>query len=73
MKQSLRLILIGGTAAACCARSTGQIEEGPVGFSVANIDAGVVSWKFAPLGEWPLVMITTPADQALIIDPTKHD
>jgi len=28
-------------------RSTGQIEEGPVGFSVANLDGGVVSWKFA--------------------------
>jgi 3',5'-cyclic-AMP phosphodiesterase len=54
-------------------RSTGQIEEGPVGFSVANLDGGVVSWKFAPLGEWPLVMITTPADQAFIIDPTRPD
>jgi 3',5'-cyclic-AMP phosphodiesterase len=52
-------------------RSTGQIEEGPVGFSVANLDGGVVSWKFMPLGEWPLVMITTPADQAFIIDPTQ--
>jgi hypothetical protein len=52
-------------------RSTGQIEEGQVGFSVANIDAGVVSWKFKPLGEWPLVMITTPADQAFIIDPKQ--
>jgi Icc protein len=52
-------------------RSTGQIEEGPVGFSVANLDGGVVSWKFKSLGEWPLVMITTPADQAFIIDPTQ--
>jgi Icc protein len=54
-------------------RSTGQIEEGPVGFSVANIDGGIVSWKFVPLGEWPLAMITSPADQALIIDPTRPD
>lgn len=53
-------------------RSTGQVEEGPVGFSVANVDGGVVSWKFKPLGEWPLVMITAPADQAFIIDP-DHD
>jgi 3',5'-cyclic-AMP phosphodiesterase len=52
-------------------RSTGPIEEGPVGFSVANLDGGVVSWKFAALGEWPLVTITTPADQAFIIDPTQ--
>jgi hypothetical protein len=27
-------------------RSTGQIEEGPVGFSIANLDNGVVSWKY---------------------------
>jgi hypothetical protein len=54
-------------------RSTGQIEEGPVGFSVANLDAGVVSWKFKPLSVWPLVMITTPADYAFIIDPTQPD
>jgi 3',5'-cyclic-AMP phosphodiesterase len=32
-----------------------------------------VSWKFKPLGEWSLVMITTPADQAFIIDPTQPD
>jgi Icc protein len=54
-------------------KSTGQIEEGPVGFSIANIDGGVVSWKFVPLGEWPLVIITTPADQDFIIDPKKPD
>lgn len=50
-------------------RSTGQIEEGPVGFSLANLDGGVVSWKFKPLGDWPFVMITAPADTAFIIDP----
>jgi Icc protein len=50
-------------------RSTGQIEEGPAGFSVTSIDEGVVSWKFKPLGEWPLVMITSPADERLIINP----
>jgi 3',5'-cyclic-AMP phosphodiesterase len=52
-------------------RSTEQIEEGPVGFSLANIDSGVVSWKFASLGEWPLVMITTPAEEAFITDPAR--
>jgi 3',5'-cyclic-AMP phosphodiesterase len=46
-------------------RSTGQIEEGPVGFSVTNIDHGIVSWRFKALGEWPLVMITAPADERL--------
>jgi len=46
-------------------RSTGQIEEGPVGFSITNLDHGVVSWRFKPLGEWPLVMITSPTDERL--------
>lgn len=52
-------------------RSTGQISEGPVGFSIANLDNGVVSWKFKPLGSWPFVMITSPADKQLITDPTQ--
>jgi Icc protein len=52
-------------------RSTGQIEEGPAGFSVATVDDGVVSWKFKPIGEWPLVMVTSPCDQRLIIDPAN--
>jgi hypothetical protein len=49
-------------------RSTGQIEEGPVGFSVTNLDDGVVSWRFKPMGEWPLTMITAPVDERLITD-----
>jgi len=47
-------------------RSTGQATEGPVGFSVNSLDHGVVSWKFQPLGQWPFVSITSPADQALL-------
>jgi hypothetical protein len=55
-------------------RSTGQIEEGPVGFSVAAIDAGVVSWRFAPLaGGWPLVLVTRPADHRLVTNPDSAD
>ena len=55
-------------------RSTGQLEEGPVGFSVAALDRGVVSWRFQPLGGgWPLVLITSPADHRLIVDPGSHD
>jgi Icc protein len=55
-------------------RSTGQIEEGPVGLSLAAIDGGVVSWRFKLLDEdWPLVMITSPADHRLIIDPKSPD
>ena len=49
-------------------RSTGQIEEGPVGFSVTTLDAGVISWKFKPVSEWPLVVITSPGDRRLIVD-----
>jgi 3',5'-cyclic-AMP phosphodiesterase len=49
-------------------RSTGQIEEGPVGFSVTNIDGQVVSWKFLALDELPAVMITSPADERFFTD-----
>jgi 3',5'-cyclic-AMP phosphodiesterase len=54
-------------------RSTGQIQEGSVGFSVTTLDDRVVSWKFKPIGEWPLVMITSPADERLITDSRRPD
>jgi len=48
-------------------RSTGQIEEGPVGFSVTCLDGDVASWKFKELvSPWPFVMITSPADRAFL-------
>ena len=48
-------------------RSTGQIEEGPVGYSLVTIDDGVVSWRFKPLHDaFPFVMITKPADYRLV-------
>jgi len=48
-------------------RSTGQIEEGPVGYSVAALDGGVVSWRFKALDDaFPFVMITSPADHRLM-------
>ena len=47
-------------------RSTAQVEEGPVGFSVSAIDGGSVSWRFKPLDSpWPFVLITAPADRRL--------
>ncbi|MGI8545812.1 MAG: Ig-like domain-containing protein [Gemmatimonadaceae bacterium] len=52
-------------------RSTGQASEGPVGFSLANLDNGVVSWKFKALGQWPFAMITSPSDKQLITDVSK--
>ena len=50
-------------------RSTGQIEEGPVGFSVMAVDRGIVSWRFKPLDAWPFVLITSPADRRLVTNP----
>ncbi len=48
-------------------RSTGQIEEGQVGFSITCLDGDVVSWKFKALSDpWPFVMITAPADRDLL-------
>lgn len=53
-------------------RSTGQIEEGPVGFSITNLDRGVVSWKFKALeSEWPFVMITSPVDRRFMTRPEQ--
>lgn len=55
-------------------RSTGQIEEGPVGLSVVAVDGDVVSWRFQELNaSWPLVLITSPADRRLITDPASGD
>ena len=47
-------------------RSTGQIEEGAVGYSVTNIDGDVVSWRFVELGKLPVVVITSPSDERLL-------
>jgi 3',5'-cyclic-AMP phosphodiesterase len=48
-------------------RSTGQIEEGPVGYSLVSVDAGIVSWRFKPLADaFPFVLITAPADYRLV-------
>ena len=54
-------------------RSTGQIEEGPVGFSVTNIDGQVVSWRFFELGKLPAIIITSPADERLLADDAELD
>jgi 3',5'-cyclic-AMP phosphodiesterase len=55
-------------------RSTGQIEEGDVGFAFAAIDGGAVSWRFKTLNSpWPFVMITSPADRRLAIGSDSGD
>jgi 3',5'-cyclic-AMP phosphodiesterase len=47
-------------------RSTGQIEEGPVGYSLTNLDGNVVSWRFVELGKLPIAVITSPSDERLL-------
>ncbi len=47
-------------------RSTGQIEEGPVGYSVTNLDGNVVSWRFVELGKLTIAVITSPSDERLL-------
>jgi predicted phosphodiesterase len=55
-----------GTVLYSATRSTGQIEEGPVGYSVITLDEGVVSWHFVRLGSPALVAITHPVDHRLL-------
>ncbi|WP_428493564.1 metallophosphoesterase family protein [Rhodopila sp.] len=51
-------------------RSTGQIEEGPPGFSIATVDRRGMSWRFKTLDQaWPCVVITCPVDRRLV---TRH-
>jgi Icc protein len=47
-------------------RSTGQIEEGPVGYSLTTIDNDAVSWHFVEVGDPSLVVITQPEDERLM-------
>jgi 3',5'-cyclic-AMP phosphodiesterase len=50
-------------------RSTGQVEEGPVGVSLAALDRHGVSWRFKPLASvWPFVLVTHPVDRRLAPD-----
>ncbi|OXC75804.1 metallophosphoesterase family protein [Caballeronia sordidicola] len=59
-----------GTTIYAATRSTGQIEEGPAGFSMLAIDGDVVSWRFKTLDQpWPVAMITSPADRRLVTRP----
>lgn len=54
-------------------RSTGQIEEGPVGYSLISINNNAISWRFKLLDEpFPFVMITFPADKHLATTETQQ-
>ena len=51
-------------------RSTGQVDEGDVGYSLHAVDGDAVSWRFKPLAApFPFVMITSPADRRLLVRP----
>ncbi|TLU71731.1 metallophosphoesterase family protein [Lichenicoccus roseus] len=53
-------------------RSTGQIEEGPSGFSIAAVDGRGVSWRFKTLdAAWPFVLVTHPVDRRLVPDTER--
>ena len=52
-------------------RSTGQIEEGPIGYSVTNLDGDVVSWRFIELGTLPVAVITSPSDERLLTESSE--
>lgn len=55
-------------------RSTGQIEEGPVGYTLVAIDGRVVSWRFKELSAtYPQVLVTAPADRRLATDADDGD
>ncbi|WP_369928954.1 metallophosphoesterase [Xanthomonas sp. NCPPB 2632] len=67
-------LLNDGTVLYGATRSTGQIEEdeGTPGYTVVNVDEGVVSWRFCRLRDpRPFVMITQPADVRLVTDPAS--
>lgn len=51
-------------------RSTGQIEEGPPGYTIVTVRNGVVSWHFRHIGKtWATVRIIAPADLRLVTRP----
>jgi hypothetical protein len=67
-------ILNDGRVIYTATRSTGQVEEGPVGFSLHSVDGSVVSARFKPLDQpWPFVLITSPSDRRLVTDPRQPD
>ncbi|GAA3763894.1 metallophosphoesterase family protein [Terriglobus aquaticus] len=55
-----------GTVLYSATRSTGQVEEGAVGFSLTTIDDDVISWHFVKPDDAGLVAITSPSDHRLL-------
>ncbi len=57
-----------GTTLYAATRSTGQIEEGNVGYSLVTFDHGVVSWHFLEPQDGPIVVVTSPVDERLLTE-----
>lgn len=61
-----------GTTLYTATRSTGQIEEGPVGYSITSLDGEAISWRFVALGKLPVAMITFLADERLMTNASER-
>lgn len=67
-------VLNDGAVIYAATRSTGQLEEGPFGFSIAAVDGNGASWRFKAAGSpWPWVLITSPVDERLCVDRASFD
>ncbi len=67
-------ILNDGAVIYAATRSTGQVEEGAVGFSIAAVDGDCASWKFKALdAPWPWVLVTAPADARMTVAGVRDD
>lgn len=67
-------VLNDGAVIYAATRSTGQVEEGAAGFSIAAVDGDCVSWRFKALdAPWPWVLVTAPADARLTVAGARHD
>ncbi len=65
-------LLNDGAVVYSATRSTGQIEEGHAGFSIAAVDGNAASWRFKEIDSgWPFVMITSPADERMTVAGTE--
>lgn len=60
-------VLNDGYVIYAATRSTGEIEEGPAGYSLSALDRDVISWRFKDLdSSWPFVLITSPSDLRMV-------
>lgn len=67
-------VLNDGAVIYAATRSTGQVEEGLFGFSIAAVDGEWASWRFKAANlSWPFVMITSPADERLCVNAASLD